>query len=182
MELIGKKVASSYFFYINETPTYEVRMVRAFFGQDIIIIDLTTSKTVVKIKKRIRLIFNGSTLISFQDRIIQNELEIPFHFNHKILFEYNDKVYSFIYHGNMLNSINEDNIQIGMFQRKRIHFFNNNGIQIILNHNADVLLVLSVLTITELDFFNDSAEINIDGGQASWSKIPFNKNWKPTKD
>ncbi|MFO0358793.1 MAG: hypothetical protein ACK50A_17695 [Sphingobacteriaceae bacterium] len=180
MELIGKKDGASFIFYKDGVAIYKAQLMSAFWGQRISIFDLTSSAEVVSITKKLRLIFNGSTLINFLERANNDNLEIQFHFSHTFEFKYKNSIYKFINHKGNVSSIFENNFQIGMYQKKHIVFFDSNGLTIKINSNADILLILSVLCVTDLEFMSEESAISIDTGQTFPSKLEYNNRWKPT--
>lgn len=179
MEFIVEKKKTDFIFYQNQKPIWKVELLSAFWGHKIAIINLEKKESIALILKKLRLIINAGTKISFNDRALDKILNIPIKFfTCKIDFQYKGYYYEFIEHSELNYSIFKDNIQIGMYKKKHINLKNNECLLLSVNNDVDIALIISILTIADLSFHAEEG-VNINAGNLIISKKKFDKNWRP---
>lgn len=178
MELIGVKNAHAFIFSENNIPKWKLELMSSFWGQKIALVDLERKKITAFISKKLRLIFNGRTTINFTEKS-NNKLIIPFkYFSSQIDFKYEKDYYEFIEHSGLVYSIFKNNKQIGFYKKQQIQYLNKEGIKLEVNNDSDILLILSVLSITDINFYNSESMITTNVGNLIVSKRKFDKTWR----
>lgn len=180
MELVAIKSGNAFIFSEKEKPKWKAELMSSFWGQKIAIVNLESNKIVAIVSKKLRLIFNGKTTITFTEDL-NNQLVIPFKFfTSQIDFEYKGNYYEFIEHSGLKYSIFKDDKQIGLYIKKQLFLLNKDGVILRINDNVNTLLIICILTITDLNFYNTESAINTNMGNLIVSKKKFNEKWKPS--
>ncbi|MCA6437455.1 MAG: hypothetical protein IM600_10130 [Bacteroidetes bacterium] len=180
MELVAIKNGNAFLFSEKDKPKWKAELMSSFWGQKIAIVNLESNKIAAIVSKKLRLIFNGRTTITFTEDL-NNQLTIPFKFfTSQIDFEYKGNYYEFIEHSGLKYSIFKDDKQIGIYKKQEIYFLNKDGIILRINDNVNIPLIICILTITDLNFYNTESAINTNVGNLIVSKRKFDEKWKPS--